>query len=677
MEADPEIMDEPSWDEYGESPPHLSDEDLAKVDYDSDKFELERLVAMGAVRPPRTDEDISTYETLTTKIVRDWRRRPGWTRRSRLVAREFRSWTPWTQELFAPASCLSVVHSFISLALSKGLEITTLDIKDAYLNVKQKAPVIIQVDAELFGDGERGQVPFILERLLPGQRVAASEWFGYMKDLLGKCGLQGFAKEPTLFHHSAPGNDTSLVLHADDGLLASTPEERDALMQTLGAKVKVQVSEPLKETGSELEFLKRKYIKVPEGVLMYSGRKHLDGLLDALGAGLKERDTPADSSFLEPDTGRELNNEQAKVFKECVGRLLYLSHTRADIQFATCVLASKMSSPTITSMKWLQRVVGYLLRVPSLGFLIKPIKDGACLGFPGKGDLESRGKIIVESITDACWAGCKRTRRSRSSVQLYVGGSLVASMVRSQRSIALSSRESEFILVGGSGEMIYLKECLQFLVKEAFIVEARAACRGITQRLGCGRIRHLDCGLLWVQDAVRRLNKALRSSASGINNVKQVMPILLVLSQLGAVEGLGLGALAVGMVSPNFDDSLISGLSTCAVALLFMMLFLGVPYGCLWFFQRGLFILGRRIYVWRVAQGGTRRNMGVQAGMSRVGRQFSQEYVDRSTYYETLRSEKCREVERCETALRQVRERNRQLEAELVRARAMQGLQEK
>ena len=194
LEADPEIMDEPSWDEYGESPPHLSDEDLAKVDYDSDKFELERLVAMGAVRHPRADEDISTYETLTTKIVRDWRRRPGWTRRSRLVAREFRSWTPWTQELFAPASCLSVVHSFISLALSKGLEITTLDIKDAYLNVKQKAPVIIQVDAELFGDGERGQVPFILERLLPGQHVAASEWFSYMKFFCWEMRLAGLCE---------------------------------------------------------------------------------------------------------------------------------------------------------------------------------------------------------------------------------------------------------------------------------------------------------------------------------------------------------------------------------------------------------------------------------------------------------------------------------------------------
>ena len=132
-----------------------------------------------------------------------------------------------------------------------------------------------------------------------------------------------------------------------------------------------------------------------------------------------------------------------------------------------------------------------------MGFLIKPIKDGACLGFPGRGDLQSRGKIIVESSTDADWAGCKRTRRSRSSVQLYVGGCLVASMVRSQRSIAVSSGKSEFMaLVGGSGKMIYLKERLECLAKDTVIVAG--------QGLGCGRIRHLDGGLPWVQDAVKR-----------------------------------------------------------------------------------------------------------------------------------------------------------------------------
>ena len=125
----------------------LLPDELAKVDLESDRLELTCPIEMGAVRAPHDDEDSSGYGFLTR------RKRPGWIRRSRLVAREFRTWTPWTQELFAPASSLAVVHSVLALAMSKGLEVVTLDIKDAYLNVPQKAPVIIEVDAQLLGDG--------------------------------------------------------------------------------------------------------------------------------------------------------------------------------------------------------------------------------------------------------------------------------------------------------------------------------------------------------------------------------------------------------------------------------------------------------------------------------------------------------------------------------------------
>ena len=87
----------------------------------------------------------------------------------------------------------------MALAQSRGLELVTLDIKDAYLNVPQKAKVIIQVAAALFGIPEGGFITFALERLLPGQRIAASEWFCFIKETLGEAGLQGFPQEPTLF----------------------------------------------------------------------------------------------------------------------------------------------------------------------------------------------------------------------------------------------------------------------------------------------------------------------------------------------------------------------------------------------------------------------------------------------------------------------------------------------
>ena len=67
--------------------------------------------------------------------------------------------------------------------------------------------------------------------------------------------------------------------------------------------------------------------------------------------------------------------------------------------------------------------------------------------------------------------------------------------------MALSSGESEFIaMVGGGTEVVYLKECLEFLAKESSSIDAvfrsdSAARRGISQRIGCGRsaILTVDC----------------------------------------------------------------------------------------------------------------------------------------------------------------------------------------
>ncbi|CAE7593484.1 unnamed protein product [Symbiodinium sp. CCMP2456] len=428
----------------GEKPPDVSAEELARLDLVSDRHEVERLLSMNAIRRPKDGEDLSKYSRLSTKLVRDWRKRPMWVRRSRLVAREFKSWSPWSQELFAPSSSLAVCHGLIAQAQAFGLELTTLDQKDAYLNVPQKAPVIIEVDSRAFEDGPCRMEQFILERLLPGQRVAAGEWFGFITDILKDGSLESFPKEPTLFRRAGPGDLMGLVLHADDGLSASTREAREELKAKLEEKVVVQFSEPLVNVGDELEFLKRRYVLEEEGVIMYCSNKHVDGLLAALGHNIKYRETPADQSFLEKD-----------------------------------------NTPELPDVK-------------------------ACLGYSGEGLCGSGGKAILESVTDADWGGDKASRRSKTSAQIFLGGSLLSSFVRSQRSVAQSSGESEFIAsVAGAGEMLYVKECMEFLLKGAAEIEAvartdSAAGRGISQRIGCGRVRHLDCGLLWLQDAVKK-----------------------------------------------------------------------------------------------------------------------------------------------------------------------------
>ena len=76
-------------------------------------------------------------------------------------------------------------------------------------------------------------------------------------------------------------------------------------------------------------------------------------------------------------------------------------------------------------------------------------------GSPDCGDLPGD---VVEVFTDADWAGDKsagpRRRHSVPSAVLYVNGRLVTAWSRTQRSIALSSCESECLAsVGGGAEV--------------------------------------------------------------------------------------------------------------------------------------------------------------------------------------------------------------------------------
>lgn len=72
--------------------------------------------------------------------------------------------------------------------------------------------------------------------------------------------------------------------------------------------------------------------------------------------------------------------------------------------------------------------------------------------------------------------------------------------------MALSSGEAEFIaLTTGVTEGEFVRVILEELTGEQFehrVYTDSTACRGMAMRKGCGRVRHLDIKLLFVQDLV-------------------------------------------------------------------------------------------------------------------------------------------------------------------------------
>ena len=79
---------------------------------------------------------------------------------------------------------------------------------------------------------------------------------------------------------------------------------------------------------------------------------------------------------------------------------------------------------------------------------------------------------------------------------IFLNGRPVTSWSRSQKSIALSSCESEYLAaVGGGAEGIHIGRLWTFLVRketEVDVVTDSSSCRAFAQRQGVGRLKHIE-----------------------------------------------------------------------------------------------------------------------------------------------------------------------------------------
>ena len=136
---------------------------------------------------------------------------------------------------------------------------------------------------------------------------------------------------------------------------------------------------------------------------------------------------------------------------------------------------------------------------------------------------DAMGEATVDVDTD--FAGCQRTRRSTSGGIIMMGAHPLRHWSTTQPTIALSSGEAELAgIVRGATQAIGFQSMardLGFSVQLHIRTDATAAI-GIVRRRGLGRIRHLDCSDLWVQDKL--LRGAFRiSQIAGPENVADIL----------------------------------------------------------------------------------------------------------------------------------------------------------
>ena len=496
---------------YENGPPELSESDLHELDQAMEKKELYRLLKMGVMKEMAEGGDVSDKVCLQSKYVMDWRYRSGWKRRARLVAKEYRFLEPTLQDLYSPASVASTQKLLACLATtSEKLELTSIDVTDAYLQVPQRRPTFVRSSIG----------PLELLYTLPGQRSGSKDWHEYLKAVLLEVGCVSFPGSPALF---AKPQELGVNSHVDDLQVLSVKGKGEELATKLREKgLQLKVEGPVTLEGGTAHFLKKSFLGGNEGILVNLDKKYIQSLVELLQLEkAKGKLSPCPQTVDPPGHGQVLGPDDHAVYRRCIGILLYISGDRPDAQFITKVLSSRCSAPTTTDLELLRHLVKYLKAHDELGILLEKTQCGRSVFQKWEGvaiasaeeENDPFGKNhLVEVVTDADWGSkCFPERRSVSSYCIYVNGNLCHSGTRVQKSISLSSAESELCgsLLGVS-EALFVASAIRFMcnidekdvekVKVIHYVDNSAA-RAIIQKEGLGKSRHVELGWLWIQRA--------------------------------------------------------------------------------------------------------------------------------------------------------------------------------
>ena len=513
------------WRPFSDHEPMLSAEEQAHVDMIAESFELERLVQMGVLLPlDPASTNLDDFRWLSTKMVKGWRIKAApegqgqaFLRRARFVARDFKWMTNMADsDIFAPASASVLLKLLPAVLVTKQKqgepwEALALDITDAYLTVPQRVKTVVSVDVGT----ERKY--YQLLRNLPGQRPGAKDWFDSFQEHLSQgLSIEPLIEAPALFRIPAPaesdgGADETGggLCHVDDVFAVGHSACLDRLEACIRGKYRCTVHR-LKGIGQEVEFLKRRHVWLAQGVLgIYPNPKHVTTLATMLGVvSQKPKETPLPVggtlplwSKLEP-----LDQTSSALYRKAIGILLSVAPDLPFAQFAVKTLSSVCGKPNKGAWQCLRHLANYLYNHADYVWSLE-----SC----GKGNgyvVRDRDAHVLEVFCDSDWSGNKSTRRSTSAGCLMLNGAPVYSFSRSQACVALSSGEADYIaMVSGTCDAILIETALRHVMGEPLethIFTDSSAARGIVSRKGCGRLRHVEGRVLWLQDHICLHRKA-------------------------------------------------------------------------------------------------------------------------------------------------------------------------
>ncbi|CAL0319322.1 unnamed protein product [Lupinus luteus] len=284
-----------------------------------------------------------------------------------------------------------------------------------------------------------------------------------------------------------------ICLYVDDLLITgSNKSEIAAVKKSLSSEFE------LSDLGKLAYFLGIEFVQHKDGIFMHQ-KKYILEVLDRFNLlECNPADTPVEAN-LKLGACETKAKVAGTMFRQLVGCLRFLCHSRPEISFGVGLVSRHMSSPRNSHLIAAKRILRYL----------KGILDHGVL-FPYKKSETKQNVLQLKAYTDSDWCGDQVDRRSTMSYVFFLGEAPISWSSKKQDVVALSTCKAEYIAAcNGACQGVWI----QALMKELSLsngeavelkVDNQSAINLAKNPVFHGRSKHIEIKFHYLRDQVAK-----------------------------------------------------------------------------------------------------------------------------------------------------------------------------